>query len=97
MSGRLSFLQMRDGWRQWIRDEIPMHYRPSRFFDRGSDYMESAMLNHEKRMHELGYTLLSHHDEITGRGVAFYIDGTVVFEKKLERANSHQNLTHILG
>lgn len=96
-SGKLISSRMNNGWQQWLRDELPNHYRPSRFKARGSDYMSSVISAHEKRMEMFGCTSLSHHDEITGRGVTLYIDRTVVLADIEDRGQHSQNLTHILG
>lgn len=55
-------------FKTWLTEELAKHYRPSRFQDRGADYMEEAICRHLLWLYRYGWTALSRHDELTGKG-----------------------------
>lgn len=81
----------------WLSAELRKHYRPSRFHSRGAEYMAAAMASHMSHMAKLGWTGLSLHDEITGRGVTIYADGAVILGDLIEQNRTTGNLSHLLG
>ena len=101
MNGKRSFSQMpkflEEEFAAWLSAELRKHYRPSRFHDRGGEYMAAAMARHMLHIEKLGWTGLSSHDEITGRGVVIHADGTVMLGSLIERNRTTGNLSHLLG
>ena len=101
MNGKRSFSQMpklhEEGFAAWLSAELRKHYRPSRFHSRGADYMAAAMARHMLHIEKFGWTGLSSHDEITGRGVVIHADGTVMLGSLIERNRATGNLSHLLG
>ena len=74
---------------------IAEHYRPSRWMPRGQEYMDAVI---DSRMRDLslnGRTYISHHDEITGRGMIIYSDLSFEYQDRTERQFSAGNLTHL--
>lgn len=59
--------------------------------------MAAAMARHMLHIEKFGWTGLSSHDEITGRGVVIHADGTVMLGSLIERNRSTGNLSHLLG
>ena len=81
----------------WLTEELEKHYRPSRFQDRGSDYMEVAICRHMLWLSRYGWTVLSRHDELTGRGVKIIADRTVIIGDGIEHNWNAGSLSHLLG
>lgn len=79
----------------WLVCELEKHYRPSRFKDRGSEYMKSAINSHIRRMSRVGWTALSSHDEITGRGVRINSDRSVNVGEVIDARQNTGVLTHL--
>lgn len=74
---------------------IAEHYRPSRWTPRGQEYMDGVI---DSRMRDLelnGRTYISHHDEITGRGIIIYSDLSFEHQDRAERNFEPGNLTHL--
>jgi hypothetical protein len=70
-------------------------YRPSRFQDRGDSYMDAVLKSKIKDLELYGRTFISHHDEISGRGVIIDSALTVTQMDRIERRASDSRLTHI--
>ena len=70
-------------------------YRPSRFQDRGDSYMDAVLKSKIKDLELYGRTFISHHDEISGRGVIIGYDLRVTQMDRIERRASDSRLTHI--
>ena len=70
-------------------------YRPSRFQDRGYDYMDAVLNGKIKDIELYGKTFISHHDDISGRGVIIDSNLTVTQMERVERRSSDSRLTHI--
>lgn len=70
-------------------------YRPSRFQDRGSEYMDAVLKSKIKHLELYGKTFISHHDDISGRGVIIDSDLKVTQMERVERRSSDIRLTHI--
>ena len=70
-------------------------YRPSRFQDRGDSYMDAVLKSKMKHLELYGRTFISHHDEITGRGVIIDSGLKVTLMDAVERRPSDSRLTHI--
>ena len=70
-------------------------YRPSRFQDRGASYMDAVLKSKMEHLELYGRTFISHHDEISGRGVIIDSALTVTQMDRIERRPSDSRLTHI--
>ena len=70
-------------------------YRPSRFQDRGDSYMDAVLKSKIKHLELYGRTFISHHDEMSGRGVIIDSDLRVTQMERIERRASDSRLTHI--
>lgn len=71
------------------------HFRPSRWMPRGAEYMNAVI---ESKMRDLalnGRTYISHHDEITGRGMIIHSDLSFEHQDRTERNFEPGNLTHL--
>lgn len=71
------------------------HFRPSRWMPRGAEYIEAVI---ESKMRDLalnGMTYISHHDEITGRGMVIYSDLSFEHQDRTERNFEPGNLSHL--
>ena len=111
MNGKRSFSQMLkeiipaislsypfdEDLKAWLTEELAKHYRPSRFQDRGSEYMEMAIYRHMLWISRYGWTALSHHDELTGRGVKIMANKTVIIGDVVEHNWNVGSLSHLLG
>lgn len=84
-------------FKAWLTEELAKHYRPSRFQDRGADYMEEAICRHLLWLSRYGWTALSRHDELTGRGVKILSDRTVIIGEPIEHNWNAGSLSHLLG
>ena len=70
-------------------------YRPSRFQDRGASYMDAVLKSKMEHLELYGRTFISHHDEMSGRGVIIDSDLRVTQMERIERRASDSRLTHI--
>lgn len=71
------------------------HFRPSRWMPRGAEYIEAVI---DSKMRDLalnGRTYISHHDEITGRGLIIYSDLSFEHQDRTERRVESGNLSHL--
>lgn len=70
-------------------------FRPSRWMSRGAEYIEAVI---DSKMRDLalnGRTYISHHDEITGRGLIIYSDFSFEHQDRTERRVESGNLSHL--
>ena len=47
------------------------YYKPDRFTGRGQEYVNCCLESHKQSIQDEGFTCLSHHDNVTGRFIAF--------------------------
>lgn len=71
------------------------HFRPSRWMPRGVEYMNAVIESKMKDIALNGRTYISHHDEITGRGMIIYYDLSFEHQDRTERNFGPGNLTHL--
>ena len=71
------------------------HFRPSRWMPRGVEYMEGVIDSKMSGLALNGRTYISHHDEITGRGMIIYADLSFEYQDRTERNFETGNLTHL--
>ena len=71
------------------------HFRPSRWMPRGVEYMEGVIDSKMRALALNGRTYISHHDEITGRGMIIYADLRFEHQDRTERNFNPGNLTHL--
>lgn len=69
-----------------VADFLDRYYRPDRYTGRGEEYAAVVLASHEKDFARDGYTIISHHDSVTGQVVAFFgpstiADQTVILDK----------------
>jgi len=55
-----------------VEDFLDRYYKPDRFRGRGDDYAQTLIESHQSDLEQNGYDIISHHDSITGRIVAYY-------------------------
>ena len=71
------------------------NFRPSRWMPRGVEYMNAVIDSKMKDLALNGRTYISHHDEITGRGMIIYSDFSFEHQDRTERNFEPGNLTHL--
>ena len=71
------------------------HFRPSRWMPRGAEYMEGVIDSKMRALALNGRAYISHHDEITGRGMIIYADLSFEHQDRTERNFEPGNLTHL--
>ena len=55
-----------------VEDFIQKFGKPSRYEERGSEYMECVLQSHTRQLFAYGYTFISNHDSKTGEIVSYY-------------------------
>ena len=55
-----------------LEDFLNRYYKHDRFRGRGHKYTEELIRSHQSDFKEDGYDIISHHDSVTGRIVAYY-------------------------
>ena len=55
-----------------IEDFLDRYYRPQRFRGRGDEYAGQLIASHQRSFDKFGYDIISHHDSVTGRVVAWF-------------------------
>lgn len=48
------------------------YYKPERYKEQGIGYMQTVLSSQRKAIDKQGYTIISKHDSITGRVVAYF-------------------------
>ena len=71
------------------------HFRPSRWMPRGAEYIEAVIDSKMRGLALNGRTYISHHDEITGRGLVIYSDLSLEHQDRTERRVESGNLSHL--
>jgi len=59
-----------------IEDFLDRYYKPQRFRERGEEYAAVLIASHQADFDRHGYDIISHHDSVTGRVVAWFGPGT---------------------
>lgn len=55
-----------------IADFLNRYYRPERYTGRGEEYAATLLQSHQEDFKRDGYDIISHHDSVTGRTVAYF-------------------------
>ena len=55
-----------------LEDFLNRYYKSERFTERGNEYVQAVIASHKKDLNKYGYTIVSHHDNVTGKVVAYY-------------------------
>jgi hypothetical protein len=55
-----------------IEDFLQRYTKPSRNEQRPTDYQEARIKSHTEDLKKYGYTIITHHDSITGECVSYY-------------------------
>lgn len=55
-----------------LEDFCAKYYKHDRFAGRGKEYVDAILEGNRKFLKEDGYTIISHHDSVTGRVVSYY-------------------------
>ena len=55
-----------------IEDFLNRYYKHDRFRGQGDKYARELIKSHQSDFEEDGYDIISHHDSVTGRIVAYY-------------------------
>ena len=55
-----------------IKGFCAKYYKHDRYMGRGKEYVNAVIESHKEYIEEFGYTIISHHDSITGQVVSFY-------------------------
>lgn len=55
-----------------IEDFLKKYGKYDRYEGRGKDYIKCSIESHKKDLKKYGYTIISHHDGVTGQVVSFY-------------------------
>lgn len=55
-----------------VSDFLNRYYKAERYKLRGDEYAAALLASHESDFLNDGYDIISHHDSVTGRVVAFY-------------------------
>ena len=59
-----------------VEDFLNRYYKPQRFRERGEEYAQILIASHQRDFDRDGYDIISHHDSVTGRVVAWFGPGT---------------------
>lgn len=55
-----------------VKDFLNRYYKPDRYTGRGEEYAAALLASYEKDVEDCGYTIISHHDSVTGGVVAYF-------------------------
>ena len=55
-----------------VKDFLEKYYKPDRYHGRGEDYAASLLASHEVHFERYGYDVISRHDSVTGKVVAYF-------------------------
>jgi len=55
-----------------LEDFLNRYYKHERFRGRGDEYARKLIKSHQSDFEQDGYDIISHHDSVTGRIVAYY-------------------------
>lgn len=55
-----------------VAEFLTKYYKEDRYTGRGSDYAACLLKSHMDDYEKSGYDIISHHDSVTGKVVAFY-------------------------
>lgn len=58
-----------------IADFLSKYYKQDRYTGRGGDYAATLLKSHMEDLVKNGYDIISHHDSVTGKIVAFFQEG----------------------
>jgi tRNA pseudouridine-54 N-methylase len=57
-----------------VYDFLHKYYKPSRLKERGEDHEKEVIAYHERQVIKNGYTIISHHESLTGKPVSYIMD-----------------------
>lgn len=82
-----------------VKEFILPLYRPSRLKERNSGYWEGYIddvaENHMRYLDSRGWSLISHHDSMSGQTVIFDKDLNIIESDVIEHPKQDMRLTHI--
>ena len=55
-----------------LEDFLQKYTKRARHEGRGQEYVEVRIQSHSKDLEKYGYTIISHHDSVTGEVVSYY-------------------------
>lgn len=55
-----------------IADFLARYYKPDRYTGPGDEYAKTLLKSHEADFNSAGVDIISHHDSVTGKIVAYY-------------------------
>jgi hypothetical protein len=55
-----------------VSDFLDRYYKPDRYRGRGADYAASVLAYHQEAVEHDGWTMISHHESVTGKVVAYF-------------------------
>ncbi len=55
-----------------VEDFLHRYYKPDRYTGRGLEYAAILLASHQADFEKDGYDIISHHDSVTGRVVAYF-------------------------
>jgi len=55
-----------------VADFLARYYRLDRYHGRGEEYAAAVLASHEKHFEERGFDIISRHESVTGRVVAYF-------------------------
>ena len=55
-----------------VADCLERYYKPDRYHGRGAEYAATLLASYEADFARDGYVIISHHDNVTGKIVAFF-------------------------
>lgn len=55
-----------------VADFLARFYRPDRYHERGEEYAAALLASHQKHFDEYGYDIISRHESVTGKVVAYF-------------------------
>ena len=57
-----------------LEDFMDRYYKPDRYRGRGLDYAAGLLASKRADLEQDGWTIISHHDSVTGKVVAYFSD-----------------------
>lgn len=55
-----------------IEEFLKKYGKYDRYEGRGKEYMTCCIESHKRDLEKYGYTIISHHDNVTGQAISFY-------------------------
>jgi len=74
-----------------VEDFLDRYYKPQRFRGRGEEYAQALIASHQADFDRYGYDIISHHDSVTGRVVAWFGDEELPIQYDAEKVARLEN------